>query len=329
MSTVSHALNGTAPISDEVRARVLEAANELGYLAKRKAKGTIATLRSVVLLVPEDRMPEGERDVFTQEVLRALVAECNLRGVKTVQGLLQLGQNPFGVANHVSDASADGVILLNDDGSALLGSLRATGVPTVLVNGEDPEMSIDSVSPANRFGARKAVGWLIGMGHRRIVHLSWPGHRIASRRRDGFMDGMREHGLESEARLIMSEGVEPEQGRRALANWLSRHAGLDSATAIFCGTDRLALGAMQALDEFGLRVPQDVSVLGFDGILQNAPQAASLATMAVPIPQLAREALQLLEQSAQRNDRDDAIHRLELGCRLIQRASVAAPQRSG
>jgi LacI family transcriptional regulator, purine nucleotide synthesis repressor len=324
ISTVSHALNGTAPISEAVRNRVLSVARELGYLAKWQAKGAIAALSKLMIVVPEGALPDNDVNLVSWTILSALTRDCEARGLKVVPFSLQEKQDVSAVVAAAKSAGADGIILLNDDRNNLLEAVCDTGIPVVLINGEDPNMHVDSVTPGNRFAAQKAANWLISLGHRRIMHLTWQGRKTVRRRLDGFMDAIAEH--DADGVVVSAGGFEPQFGESAVTGWLAENPDLAGVTAIFCAADNLAFGAIKALKAAGLRVPEDISVMGFDGVALGELHVPALTTVSIPLEQFGQEALFLLEQRALAFGGKRASHRLELGCEIVQRASVAAPK---
>jgi len=325
ISTVSHVLNGTAPISPDVRGRVLDAARRLGYLAKRQAKASIGALDTILLAVPSDTVIETQVNLFSFTLLSALTRECERRGIRILP--LTADGKSFSAAQLVQEArngQAEGIVVLSEDRSELLSGIAASGIPAVLINGEDHGMQIDSVTPGNRFAARLATDWLIKQGHRSILHLTWEGRSTIRRRRDGFLDAFAANGLPTEnAQIQFAEGYLPQHGEAAIARWLKEHGGLGGVTAIFCAADNLALGALTALHSAGLSVPGDVSIMGFDGVTIGELTDPPLTTVSVPLDQLGPAALHLLEQRILNPHLERAAHRLELGCRLSIRDSVA------
>lgn len=322
MSTVSHVLNGTASISDEVRTRVLEAASDMGYLARRQAKAAIATISRVMVAVPEEALPEKDINLVSWTILSALTQDCAARGVQMV---------PFTLADHLSiaqvieavrTAEVDGLILLNDDRPELLLAIQASGVPAVLINGEDASMALDSVTPGNRFAAQKAVLWLLDRGFDRVVHLTWEGRKTVRRRLDGYLDALSETGRSDQAEVLMADGYDPEFGAARVRQWLDE-GGAQGRVALFCAADNLAFGAVRALTAAGLSVPGDVSVMGFDGIALGEFHAPPLTTVSIPLGQFATEALNLLQQRIVAGPGTRAARRVELGCDIVVRASVS------
>lgn len=324
VSTVSHVLNGTAPISAEVRARVLSAAKSLGYLAKRQARATIAAVQNILLAAPKDALPHSQLNLYSWTLLSALMRECERRGIRVIPVGLD-GARPAArqIIEQARREGVDGVILLNEDRRDFLREVAGAGMPTVLINGEDQDMHIDSVTPGNRFAARHATDWLIGQGHRHILHLTWDGRTTIQRRRDGFRDAFAANDLPGDlARVHLAAGYQPEYGEAAMLDWLETHKGLGGVTAIFCAADNLALGAMSALQRKGIGLPDDVSLVGFDGVALGELTTPALTTVSVPLEQMGAAALHLLEQRLIGGAAERAAHRLELGCRLTIRASV-------
>ena len=324
ISTVSHVLNGTAPISDDVRNRVLDAARDLGYLARRTAKAAIASLNKVLLAVPEDALSDSDLNLVSWTILNALSRDCETRGIRIVPYTLTLDDPIEALTAAARDVSADGIILLNDDRVAVLEAIRQSGIPSVLINGEDPDMHIDSVLPGNRFAALKATKRLLGLGHKKIVHLTWRGRKTVGRRLDGFLDAFDEGGLSRDhAIVVTAEGFEPQHGAAAMDAWIAEHPDLGGATAVFCAADNLAFGAMRALKHADFKIPEDVSVMGFDGVALGELHIPPLTTVSSPLNQFGKAALNLLEERAKNGARARAAYRLELGCDLVERESVA------
>lgn len=324
ISTVSHVLNGTAPISVEVRGKVLDAAKRLGYLAKRQAKASIAAIDTILLAVPRDTLPHSEVNLFSWTLLSALMRECERRGIRVIPTEVDTpGVDARRLVAEAQAARADGILVLNEDRRDFLRALAQSGMPAVLINGEDFDMQVDSVTPGNRFAARYATDWLIGQGHRQILHLTWEGRTTVRRRRDGFMDAIAANGLPVEnGQVQFSAGYLPEYGAAAIRDWLDKHHGLGGITAVFCAADNLALGVMAELDRAGISIPGDVSLIGFDGVALGELTTPKLTTITVPLEQIGTAALHLLEQRIIDADTERAGHRLELGCRLTVRDSV-------
>ncbi|HEX9595378.1 MAG TPA: substrate-binding domain-containing protein, partial [Anaerolineales bacterium] len=124
------------------------------------------------------------------------------------------------------------------------------------------------------------------------------------------------------AQIALSKGFLPDLGEQAMLGWLGEHGGLNGVTAIFCAADNLALGVMNALERAGIKMPGEVSIVGFDGVALGEFTNPPLTTVAVPLQHMGVAALNLLEQRIVNVTLSPPAHRLELGCRLIIRKSV-------
>ena len=325
ISTVSHVLNGTASISAEVRERVLLAARELGYLQKRLKKAAIASVNKIMLAVPNDVAEQKDINLVSWTILDTLRRHCERRGIRVFPHVAEgLHLDADKLIDAARAAAVDGIVLFNDDRPELLTALRNSGIGTVLINGEDPEMGIDTVIPANRFAAQKATSWLLQLGHRQILHLTFKGRKTIHQRKEGYEDAFREWGMPVPANLVLElEGYAPDFAEAALADFLDQHPDRRGVTAIFCAADNLALGCLRLLAERNIAVPEEISVLGFDDVMLGALSKPPLSTIHAPLEQLGAAAIHLLEQRLVDADPTRCAFRLELGCRLIERASVA------
>ncbi|MND73050.1 HTH-type transcriptional repressor PurR [compost metagenome] len=329
LSTASHAINGTASLTLEVRERVLETARSLGYLENRRQKATIATLRVVLLAMTNDAAPQSDLNMVSWTMLNGFRRECERLGVRIVPFVSSTNRiDPEEVAEAARSGNVDGIVILNEDRPQLVQALEALQKPVVLINGEDPAMIVDTVTAENRFGARLGIEHLLSLGHRRILHMTWKGRTTIRRRYDGYSDALLSAGLAvPEDMIVEVESYEPEWGEAAMRALLQEDPPLRNATAIFCAADNLAFGCLKALNEAGLSVPNDVSVLGFDDIVASAFSSPPLSTIQLPADRLGGAALSLLEQRLVAADPSRPAHRLELGCRLVLRGSIAPPPR--
>jgi len=324
-STVSHAINGTAPISDAVRDRVLRVARDTGYLNRKRTKAAIASVRKVLLAVPPDAMPENDLNIVSWTILNAVSRAAEARSIRVSVHEIRPDASFAQIGEAAKEADMDAVILLNDDRPNILRALARSEVPAVLINGEDPDMLLDCVLPANRFAATKATKTLLEMGHRRILHLTWPGQTTVDRRREGFTDAFVQAGLSGkDAITLYAKGHDPHHGEATIAEWVRDNPDLDNVTAIFCAADNLAFGAIKALKAAGLSIPGDISVMGFDGVGLGELHTPALSTTAVPLEKFGEAAFDLLETRAQARDQALPARHLALGCDVVMRQSVTS-----
>ena len=329
ISTVSHVINRTAPISDDVRERVMQAARETGYLGRRREREARGGIRKVLLASSAYGLAENENNLFLWSILSALRARCEQLGVKLVPHSPPDDRlTAEGIIRAANNERADGVFLLHDDRHELLGPLNERLdelPPVVLINGEDPYMGIDTVSPQNRFAAFTATRWLTELGHRNILHVTWHGRTTISRRRDGYLDGMAEIGVSPQnAPIFAFSGPDAWRNEPFLSDELIDQIRAENITAVFCGADDVALRVHRALHKAGYRVPDDISLLGFDDIVPAEMSSPPLASVSVPVAHIGPVALKLLEERLSETlGPSPPARRVELGCTLAKRASVA------
>ncbi|MCM2293856.1 LacI family transcriptional regulator [Allorhizobium sp. BGMRC 0089] len=330
LSTASHALNGTAPLTRDVRERVIAAAQRLGYLEMRRNKASITALRSIVVAITEEAARQDDLNLVNWTLMGGLREECEKRAVRIVP-CVSPGKlvDPARVKRVCQEERPQAVVVIHDDRPDLIRQLLQLPVPVVLVNGEDPSMRIDTITVQNRFGARLATEYLMSLGHRRILHMTWAGRTTIRRRHDGFIDAFLLAGLAPPTDFIIeAASYEPSAGEAAMRSFLETYPDRKGATAIFCAADNLALGCLKALESAGVKVPGQFSVFGCDDLLPATFSSPPLSTVHLPGARLGAAALDMIEQRLVSNDPLRPAQRLELGCKLVLRDSSAPPAKS-
>jgi DNA-binding LacI/PurR family transcriptional regulator len=286
-SVVSRAFRPGAPISEALREKVLRAADELGYTPNAFARGLLHRRTGLVGLAVED----------ASHPLQAVLLD------RLLTGLESLSLAPILVAAH--DAAAlsaglarveayrpDGILVCGPTLPPALGTrLREDGVPVVLLNRYPAEPGTTAVALTdNRAGGEAMACHLLALGHRHVAIIGGPpGAPAAADRAAGFGAAVRRAGLGSPPEH--PGHYSPEGGAAAAAALILLRP---RPTALLCCNDLMALGALSALRAAGLRVPEDVSVAGFDGIAAGAWSAPPLTTMQQDLPALVVAALDLL-----------------------------------
>jgi LacI family transcriptional regulator len=176
------------------------------------------------------------------------------------------------------------------------------------------------VEYANETGAVEITNHLIDSGHRRIVFLGWQkGHNTAAERLHGYRRALRGHGLRPDPALVWPGDFTRESGYSSMRDLLGSGTKF---TAVFAATDMVAAGAMQAMREAGVRIPDDISIVGYDDIPQTVDMVPALTTVHVPYDELGRAAVRLaLTEETRAGER--VAQQLMLGTRLVVRDSVA------
>jgi DNA-binding LacI/PurR family transcriptional regulator len=324
VASVSKVLNNRVGVSAENRARVQRAMEALGY-QRRGARAPDKAERMTIVTLDQ----YVNDDHFYGAILRALIDEGAAQGYRVEIELLPT--NPPGVFERVPDSlktiRPDALVLLGLDRPDVLDLVAGFGRPAVIVNGMDPQMRLDSISPDFHFGGWTATRHLLGLGHRDIVHITHPYRKSITRRLDGFRDALADAGIAFDpARHILDLG-NPRLINVAARDFVEARLARDglAATAFFCVTDLVALGTIQALAARGIRVPEDVSVVGFDDLPISSHSLPTLTTMRIERAELGHLAVRMLAERAARPDA--SVRRLGLGVRLVERASTAAPPR--
>ncbi|BFM49228.1 LacI family DNA-binding transcriptional regulator [Marinomonas sp. THO17] len=321
ISTVSHVLNGTAKISDEVRERVLAVANEIGYLDSRRKRAMPPSLRRIALVVKSERLLHTSENYVSWTILDTLRKECADRKIDIEPIMLDEAADDYHqVIEQIKSQKCDGILVYFDEDRTLLDQVLATGMPCLLLAGQDPIMHVGSVGIGDRNGARLGVEYLKDLGHKNICIVTWPGRYTIRQRQDGFKEAIREYSdHDLNGVTILLESFRPEVAQKGMLDWLDVNPDLQGLTAFFCMADNIALGALKAFQQRGIKVPQDVSLLGFDDILAGQMTSPPLSTIHTPLHHIAKTALEELEQLARETHINAPIRKVELGCRLIAR----------
>lgn len=291
IATVSNALNRPELLSPTTRSRVLSVIDQLGYVRSESARQLRAGRSRVLgLLVLDMGNP------FFVEVARGAEEAAHAADVGVM--LCNSGQDPAAEAMYLSLFAEHRVrgVLITPTGtsSEQLDALRRNGIPHVYVDrvAADDEDSC-SVSVDDVVGGQLAVRHLVERGHERIAHVTGPMSLAQCRDRlAGARDAIDEAGLPEEALAVVeTTTLDVAAGRDAG----SRLLGLpERPTAVFCANDLLALGVLQAMFAAGVRVPEDVAIVGYDDIEFAAAAAVPLTSVRQPARQLGRKAAELL-----------------------------------
>ena len=311
--TVSNVVNDYVHVSDATRKRVLQAIQELDYRPSELARSLKVGRSGLIGLV----LPELDTPYFA-ELTRAFVEEGVRHGATVVidqtDGDLERERYLIDRTEYGSlfDALIISPLALTPEHVANVSADR----PLVFL-GEEAFPRFDHVMIDNRAAAREAVAHLLGTGRRRIaaVGAECPPRRSSSQRLDGYRDALREAGLDvDESLVVFVESFRRGQGASATQQLLDRAVAPD---ALFCFSDPLALGAIRTLHQHGVRIPDDIAVVGFDDIEDGRFSTPSLTTVSPDRRFIARTALDRVEAKLA-NTADDsnrltiAPHRLEI-----------------
>ncbi|WP_053674139.1 LacI family DNA-binding transcriptional regulator [Streptomyces sp. NRRL B-1140] len=312
--TVSRVVNGRSDVSPQTRARVEDLLIRHGYRKRPAAPGTRAALLDLVF--------DDLESPWAVEIIRGVEEVAHAAGVGTVVSAVhgRSGDARAWMRNLRARAS-DGVVLVTSALEPTLHEeLRILGVPLVVVDpAGSPALDAPTIGAANRAGGLAATEHLLSLGHRRIGLIAGPPRLLCSRARlDGYRAALEGSGLPVDASLVVPGDFRPESGFTACDTLLDLP---EPPTALFAASDRMALGAIEALRRRGLRVPQDMSVVGFDDLPEVRWSAPPLTTVRRPLADMGRLAVRTVLRLT-RDEQPDS-PRVELGTELMLRASTA------
>ncbi|MGY1622342.1 LacI family DNA-binding transcriptional regulator [Geodermatophilus sp. SYSU D00965] len=320
-STVSRALRGDPRVREETRRRVDQAARRLGYVPNSLASSLVSrSTRTVAVVVSDLTNP------FFPSLLTPIYDELQLLGYRVVL-LTERTDNLAGqeTLQRLLDRSIDGVLVTTATlGSRFAVELQRRGLPTVLLNRYIDGLDVDRVISDNHGGAVVGGRHLLELGHRRIAAISGPSNTSTSRdRRAGLIDALTGAGLRLDPALV-HEGTYSHQSGYQHTRELLRLP--EPPTAIVCGNDVVAFGAIDAALSLGVRVPDDVSILGFDDIPMAAWEVFQLTTLRQPIGDMARAAARMLAERIEHTGELGPGREQVFATSLVRRATVDRPR---
>lgn len=287
VATVSRVLNGSGPVSEETQHRIREVAGRLRYVPHGGARSLITSRTETLGVLLPDLYGE-----FFSEVIRGMDETAQRHGFHLIISRSHASKHGIETAMRAMRGRVDGVVAMSPDldGDSLL-NLPST-LPVVLLCSVSRGDELDSLTIDNCRGARAMVKHLISLGHRRIAIIKGaPRNYDADERLRGYRQALKDAGIKSE-RALELEGGFTEAGGYAAALQL---IDMDSPpTAIFAANDSMAIGALSALRESGVQIPEQMAVAGFDDIPLARYMDPPLSTVRVSICDLGARAVEML-----------------------------------
>jgi LacI family transcriptional regulator len=286
ISTVSRVLNNTAPVAEETRERVLSIIAELGYKPNLFAQGLAGgQSRTIGVLTQLIGSP------FYDVILRGILKGIDGSGYSPLfaDGGWDAQKDQMAL-NMFIQRQVDGLIILNGHSPEEYLVEIAREIPMIIVGRDIPDLKGQCLPFDDFEAAQKATQYLIEAGHRRIAHITGLlNHKDALERRDGYLMALKEAGIELDPDLIIEGDFTEPSGVMAVEMLLMRG---HIFSALFAANDQMAYGARLALYRRGLRVPEDVSIVGFD-------DQAPTAYMIPPLTSIRRTPLEIGEAAGQ------------------------------
>lgn len=311
--TVSRVINGLPHVGAGTRERVLAAIKELDYRPNTAARALVTRRSSTIGIISTETGLYGPNSIH-RTVEEAAREAGYFAGSVSLKSITAAGLTD--AIEHLRRQSVEGIVMIAAQHEALdLIRRQDPGVPLVVVEGDLTRAKF-AVGVDQHRGALEATRHLVGLGHRRIGHLSGPrGWTEAEARTQGWRDALAEAGLEPGPCLVGDWTAECgfELGRELAADV--------DLTAVFVANDQMAVGVLRALHESGRRVPDDVSVVGFDDSPESAYLIPPLTTVHQDFPEVGRRAIAVLHAAIV--GEDESLDRL-IRPDLVVRASTAA-----
>ncbi|HEX4716164.1 MAG TPA: LacI family DNA-binding transcriptional regulator [Ktedonobacteraceae bacterium] len=316
-ATVSRVINNKDHVSPEKRERVLQAMAQLGYVANMQAR-SLAGGESRVVGLLVDYLSSSYMDEIIRGIDEALDAENYDLMLYTTH---RRKTKESAYVTKLTRRLADGLLLiLPRNAAAYLDTLRQRQFPHVLVDYLSDKQNVPSVSATNFRGAYDAMAFLLSLGHQRIGFITGTMEFGCARDRlDGYHAALKDRGIPADPHLICKGNFMQPQGYQCAQKLLSLP---ERPTAIFASNDMMAFGVMEAARERGLRLPEDLAIVGFDDIPQASYVHPALTTIRQPLEEMGRSAAHLLLKYIAHPNAE--IERIELPTRLIIRESCQA-----
>ncbi|HLI38390.1 MAG TPA: substrate-binding domain-containing protein [Streptosporangiaceae bacterium] len=323
LPTVSKVVNGRPDVAPATRARVERLLGEHRYTRAGTRRGRRAGLVDLVFNALDSP--------WALEILRGAEEWCSAHQIGVVVSSVRHGTaRPASWTSALASHDTDGVILIlvtSELPAGQMDTLRDGSVPLVVVDpASPPPPDMPSVGATNWAGGLAATEHLIGLGHTRIGAITGPADYLCSRARiDGYRSALEAAGIRFDPALVRHGDFQHEGGFARGGELLGLGGGTGRPTAIFAGSDQQAFGVYEAARQRGLRIPQDLSVVGFDDLPVARWVSPPLTTVRQPLAEMGRVAAQVL------GDLIDGVpprsQRVELATELIVRESTAAPAR--
>ena len=318
IATVSRVLNGRGDVSEETRELVSRVIRENGYTANRSARGLSAGRTGLVgVLVPL---------VFPAYFSGILAGAAEALSERDFQIVLSPTggehERQVSIVDRLHGLTDGALIILPEESSEELERLLDSGFRFVVLDPLMPlEERIPSVSAAHTSGADQAMKHLLDLGHRRVGQITGPPGWVATEdRRRGYRAALAAAGILPDPTLEQEAEPEIDPGRAAAEQLLDLP---ERPTAIFAFNDNIAIGAIQAARARGIRVPEELSIVGFDDIEHATIVTPALTTVRQPLAEMGRTAVSLLMRLLE-GQRFETLH-VELATRLVVRDSTAPP----
>ncbi|BET66236.1 LacI family DNA-binding transcriptional regulator [Opitutales bacterium ASA1] len=336
-SAVLNNARTSSRISPETRDKILRAAEELRYRPNAAARALAARrMRTIGLATVFYR---GAPNFYLLDVLDGILEATARLGQNATIFALRDWEEDTERLHDFCDGRIDGMLLIAPRIPAARVERLPPHLPFVFIHGSATAPGIVNIESDDLVGAEEIVMHLVGLGHRRILHVTGdPGLDESEHRIAGYRRALARAGIEFDPELVVASGFGAEAGRAAIGRWLEGWGRRPLPDAFFCASDAIAISCMEVLAGAGVRVPDDVSVVGFDDTTAARTCVPQLTTVRQPLRRIGARAVEALVESIDQRDAPQAKavdERIVFPTQVVLRAStgprpaaaVFAPQR--
>ena len=324
-STVSRVVNNHPNVSNAVRERVQEVIRETGYHPNAAAR-TLASQRSwmIGLILPRT-VSSFFNEPYYPRLTQGIASACNQYNFTLSLFLVTNQEDEEKIFSRISRRGfLDGVVVQSAQyGDQLIDHLLEADIPTVIIGRPFHSKGVSFVDIDNVDAAKTAVNHLASLGYKRIATLAaLPTSTVGRDRKKGYLQALAENNLPIDESLIVEVDFTEEEGYQAMKKLLPSRP-----EAVFAASDLIALGAIRAVKEAGLRVPEDVAFVGFDDLPLPTAKELQLTTIRQSVGRLGRKAVETLVELIESGQ--ETVRTQILETQLIVRSSCGGSKRTG
>jgi len=319
IASVSRVINNSKPVSPELRDKVLKVIEDTGYKPNAMARGLKIKESGLIGLITPDmengtfgELVKGIEDVIEKNSMNLIVSNSKGEIEKELKAL------------HIfKEQQIDGIIFSGVKFTEKHKKyFERYKVPTVVVSQKFPGSGLPSVTIDNKKAAYQSVKYLLEKNHKKIAMIHGPLYDKSSgeERLNGYKIALKEAGISKNNEYIKEGDFTIKSGYRAMGEILAKAEELP--TAVFAASDRMAIGALDCCLDNGYKVPDDISIMGFDDIELATVVRPKLTTLAIDHSALGKKVVEILLEKIKNNNKNDKAY--ELGFELVERESVKA-----
>ncbi len=295
ITTVSKVLNNYPDVGKNTREKILKTVDEMGYYPSSYAR-TLTTKKSYTLgVIYMESLGIGLKHSFFSAIIQSFKQVVELQGYDLLFIANKIGDEKKSYLDHFKYRGVDGVVVFsseNDDDE--LEKVIESDLPSVIVDLDSSNTNV--IYSDNYQGTEMALKYLMELGHKKIAHIA--GHQntfSGIERMKGFLKATKKLDLQIPPSYIVNGGFfSIEGGKEAMQQLLVLN---DRPTAVFASSDTMALGAMEAIQEAGLRVPEDISIIGYDNVEWSDYITPKLTTVKQDVDKIGADAAKILMES--------------------------------